>query len=93
MAKRKVELNKSSDFSKYIGKNCITHHGYKGVIVGYAIILNLFIIGLLEETKHSWMMNYDANLDYDIIDSDDIILVHSPMFKAYCYDGRVTIEE
>lgn len=93
MAKRNVELNKASDFGKYIGKNCITSRGDKGIIIGYTVVFNLFIIGLLEETKYSWNMIQDEHLNYDIIESDDVVLVHSPMFKGYCYDRCVIIEE
>lgn len=93
MAKKKVELDKVHNFSKYIGKNCITHRGDKGIIVGYTVELNLFIVALLEETKHSWMIYCDEYLNYDITESDDVILVHSPMFKGYYYDRCVVIEE
>lgn len=93
MAKRNVELNKASDFGKYIGKNCITSRGDKGIIVGYTVVLNLFIIALLEETEYSWGMVQDEHLNYDIAESDDVILVHSPMFKGYWYDRCVIIEE
>lgn len=48
MAKKKVELDKSSDFGKYIGKTCINSHGDKGIIVGYTILLNIFIVALLK---------------------------------------------
>lgn len=93
MAKRKVELGKPSNFGKYIGKNCINSRGDKGIIVGYTLVFNLFIIALLEETEYSWMMYCDSNLDYDIIESDDVILVHSPMFRDYCYNRCVMIEK
>lgn len=93
MAKKTVELDKVHNFSKYIGKNCITHCGDKGIIVGYTVVLNLFIVALLEETKHSWTMYCDENLNYDITESDDVVLVHSPMFRGYCYDRCVMIEE
>jgi hypothetical protein len=93
MAKKKVQIDKASDFGKYIGKTCITHHTDKGIIVGYTVVFNLFIIGLLEETKYSWNMVQDEYLNYDIIESDDVVLVHSPMFKGYCYDRCVIIEE
>lgn len=93
MAKKTVELDKVHNFSKYIGKNCITHRGDKGIIVGYTVVLNLFIVALLEETKHSWMMYCDENLNYDITESDDVVLVRSPMFRGYCYDRCVMIEE
>lgn len=93
MAKKKVQIDKASDFGKYIGKTCITHHTHKGIIVGYTVVFNLFIIGLLEETEYSWNMVQDEYLNYDIIESDDVVLVHSPMFKGYCYDRCVIIEE
>lgn len=93
MAKKKVELDKVRNFSEYIGKNCITHRGDKGIIVGYTVVFNLFIVALLKETKHSWMTYCDEHLNYDIAESDDVILVHSPMFKGYCYNGCVIIEE
>lgn len=93
MAKKTVELDKVHNFSKYIGKNCITYRGDKGIIVDYTVVLNLFIVALLEETKHSWMMYCDENLNYDITESDDVVLVHSPMFKGYYYDKCVIIEE
>ena len=93
MAKKKVELYKASNFGKYIGKNCITSRGDKGIIVGYTIVLNLFIVALLEETEYSWNMIQDEHLNYDIVESDDVVLVHSPMFKGYCYDRCVIIEE
>ena len=38
-------------------------------------------------------MVQDEYLNYDIIESDDVVLVHSPMFKGYCYDRCVIIEE
>lgn len=93
MAKKEVELHKVSNFGKYIGKNCITSRGDKGIIVGYTVELNLFIIALLEETEYSWGMVQDEHLNYDIAESDDVILVHSPMFKGYCYDRCIIIEE
>ena len=93
MAKKTVELDKVHNFSKYIGKNCITNRGDKGIIVGYTVVLKLFIVALLEETKHSWMMYCDENLNYDITESDDVVLVHSPMFRGYYYDKYVMIEE
>ena len=93
MAKKEVELHKVSNFGKYIGKNCITSRGDKGIIVGYTVELNLFIIALLEETEYSWSMVQDEHLNYDIAESDDVVLVHSPMFRGYCYDRCVMIEE
>lgn len=93
MAKKKITLDKAFNFGKYIGKNCITSRGDKGIIVGYTVVLNLFIIGLLEETEYSWNMIQDEHLNYDIVEIDDVVLVHSPMFKGYCYDGCVIIEE
>lgn len=93
MAKKKVQIDKASDFGKYIGKTCIAHHTDKGIIVGYTVVFNLFIIGLLEGTEYSWDMVQDEHLNYDIAESDDVILVHSPMFKGYCYDRCVIIEE
>lgn len=93
MAKKEVELHKVSNFGKYIGKNCITSRGNKAIIIGYTIVLNLFIVALLEETEYSWMMYCDEHLNYDIAESDDVILVHSPMFKGYCYDRCIIIEE
>lgn len=93
MAKKKVHLDKISNFGKYIGKNCITSRGDKGIIVGYTIVLNLFIVALLEETEYSWMMYCDEHFNYDITESDDVVLVRSPMFKGYCYDRCVIIEE
>lgn len=93
MDKKKVQIDKASNFGKYIGKTCITHHTDKGIIVGYTALFNLFIIGLLEETEYSWNMVQYEHLNYDIIESDDVVLVHSPMFKGYCYDRYVMIEE
>lgn len=93
MAKKEISLDKVSDFGKYIGKSCIAHNKDKGIIVGYTVIFNLFIVGLLEETEYSWNMNQDEYLNYDIIESDNKVLVHSPMFKSYCYDAHVIIEE
>lgn len=93
MAKKKVQIDKASDFGKYIGKNCITSRGDKAIIIGYTIVLNLFIVALLEETEYSWMMYCDEHFNYDITESDDVVLVHSPMFKGYCYDRCVIIEE
>lgn len=93
MDKKKVELDKGSNFSKYIGKNCINSRGDKAIIVGYTIILNLFIVALLEETEYTFNMIQNEHLNYDIADSDDVILVHSPMFKGYCYDKQVIIEK
>lgn len=93
MAKKKVQIDKASDFGKYIGKNCITSRGDKAIIIGYTIVLNLFIVALLEETEYSWMMYCDEHFNYDITESDDVVLVHSPMFKGYCYDKCVIIEE
>ena len=93
MAKKEVELHKVSDFGKYIGKNCITSRGDKAIIIGYTIVLNLFIVALLEETEYSWMMYCDEHFNYDITESDDVVLVHSPMFRGYCYDKCVMIEE
>lgn len=68
MAKKKVQIDKASDFGKYIGKTCITHHTDKGIIVGYTVVFNLFIIGLLEGTEYSWGMVQDEHLNYDIIE-------------------------
>lgn len=93
MAKRKVELDKPSDFGKYIGKDCINSRGDKAIIVGYTMMLNLFIVALLKETEYSWIMYCDEHLNYDIENDDDVILVHSPMFKGYCYDKCVIIEK
>ena len=93
MAKKAVELDKPSDFGKYIGKDCINSRGDKAIIVGYTILLNIFIVALLKETEYSWMMYCDENLNYDIAGSDDVVLVHSPMFKGYYYDRYVMIEE
>lgn len=93
MAKKTVELDKPSDFGKYIGKDCINSRGDKAIIVGYTVVFNLFIIGLLEETEYSWNMIQDEHLNYDIAESDDVVLVHSPMFKGYYYDRCVMIEE
>lgn len=89
-----VHLDKVSDFGEYIGKSCIKD-GRNGIIVGYTHILNLFIIGLFEVyPNHSWECYCDENLHYDIINpEDDIILVHSPIIKAYCYAGSVLIEK
>lgn len=93
MAKKTVKLDKPSDFGKYIGKDCINSRGDKAIIVGYIIPLNIFIVALLKETEYSWMMYCDENLNYDIAESDDVVLVHSPMFKGYYYDRCVMIEE
>ena len=93
MAKKAVELDKPSDFGKYIGKDCINSRGDKAIIVGYTILLNIFIVALLKETEYSWMMYCDENLNYDIAGSGDVVLVHSPMFKGYYYDRYVMIEE
>lgn len=93
MAKKEVELHKVSNFGKYIGKNCINSRGDKAIIIGYTIVLNLFIVALLEETEYSWMMYCDEHFNYDITESDDVVLVHSPMFRGYCYDRCVMIEE
>lgn len=93
MAKKNVELDRPSNFGKYIGKNCITSRGDKAIIVGYTTVFNLFIVALLEETEHSWMMYCDEHFNYDTTESDDVVLVHSPMFRGYCYDRCVMIEE
>lgn len=86
---RRVDAN---TISKYLGKECVNDLNQKCVVVGYSREHRLLILAVLDkDADNAWKMIPYHN-EEEILDEDDIILVHSPMYTQYRYSDCVFIE-
>lgn len=78
--------------SKYLGKECINDLNQKCVVVGYCKVYSLFILAVLDKNAdNAWSM-FPYHDEKEILDEDDVILVHSPMYTQYRYADCIFIE-
>ena len=78
--------------SKYLGKECFNDLGQKCVVVGYCKAYRLFILAVLDKDANGvWNMT-PYHDEKEILDEDDVILVHSPMYTQYRYSDCIFIE-
>lgn len=78
--------------SKYLAKKCINDLNQKCVVVCYNREHRLFILAVLDkDADNTWSM-IPYHDEKDILDEDDVILVHSPMYTQYRYADCIFIE-
>lgn len=78
--------------SKYLVKKCINDLNQKCVVVGYNREHRLFILAVLDkDADNTWSM-IPYHDEKDILDENDVILVHSPMYTQYRYADCIFIE-